>query len=183
MTGGVFLQWINIISEWMIPATFLIIILYGLIKRANVFENFVEGVNEGFRVVLGILPTFLGLIVAVGALRASGTLDLIGKLLAPMGALIKMPADLISVAITKVISSSAATGLILDILQKYGPDSLEGRMVGIMVGSTETILYTISVYFMAVKIKKTRYTLIGALLANLVGIIVSVWITYAVFGT
>ena len=92
-----------------------------------------------------------------------------------------MPAELIGVALTKMISSSAATGLVLDILATFGPDSLQGRMVGIMVGSTETILYTMSVYFMAAGVKKTRYTLAGALLANIAGILASVWLTYAVF--
>ena len=175
------MAWLSALSDWMIPAVFAGIILHGLIKKSNVFENFVVGVNEGFRVVLDILPTFLGLIVAVGAMRASGALDLLGVLLAPIGKWIRMPAELISVALTKMISSSAATGLVLDILASFGPDSLEGRMVGIMVGSTETILYTMSVYFLAVNIRKTRYTLTGALLANLAGILASVWITYLFF--
>ena len=93
----------------------------------------------------------------------------------------RMPTSLLPVALTKVVSSSAATGLILDILKTFGPDSLEGRMVGIMVGSTETILYTMSVYFMAIRVKDTRYTLSGALIANLAGIAVSVGLTYWIF--
>ena len=175
------MSWITVLSNWMIPAVFIWILLYGCIKKNNVFESFVEGVNEGFRVVLDILPTFLGLIVAVGAMRASGLLEWLSGLLAPVGHWIRMPAELIGVALTKMISSSAATGLVLDILATFGPDSLQGRMVGIMVGSTETILYTMSVYFMAAGVKKTRYTLAGALLANIVGILASVWLTYAVF--
>jgi len=172
---------INILSEWMIPAIFVGIIGYGLWKRVKVLESFVVGVNEGFRVVLDIVPTFLGLIVAVGALRASGTLDLLIRFLTPVSDIIHLPQPLLPVALTKVVSSSAATGLVLDILSVYGPDSLEGRMVGIMVGSTETILYTMSVYFMAVKIKKTRYTLSGALISNIAGIIASVFVTYWIF--
>lgn len=175
------MSWITVLSNWMIPAVFIWILLYGCIKKNNVFESFVEGVNEGFRVVLDILPTFLGLIVAVGAMRASGLLEWLSGLLAPVGHWIRMPAELIGVALTKMISSSAATGLVLDILATFGPDSLQGRMVGIMVGSTETILYTMSVYFMAAGVKKTRYTLAGALLANIAGILASVWLTYAVF--
>lgn len=175
------MSWITWISDWMIPGVFAGIILYGWIKKCNVFGSFVEGVNEGFGVVLNILPTFLGLIVAVGAMRASGALELLGTLLAPVGQWIRMPVELITIAITKVVSSSAATGLVLDILATYGPDSLQGRMTGIMVGSTETILYTMSVYFMAVNIKKTRYTLAGALVANIAGILASVWLTYLIF--
>ena len=84
-------------------------------------------------------------------------------------------------ALTKIVSSSAATGLVLDILKSYGPDSLEGRMVGIMIGSTETILYTMSVYFMSIGIQKTRYTLSGALISNIAGIAASVFLTYWIF--
>lgn len=169
------------ISDMMIPAVFVWIIVYGKCKKVKVMESFVLGVNDGFRVVLDILPTFLGLMVAVGALRASGTLDLLAKLLTPVSRVIWMPEPLLPVALTKVVSSSAATGLILDILKTYGPDSLEGRMAGIMVGSTETILYTMSVYFMAIKIKDTRYTLSGALIANLAGIAASIFLTYWIF--
>ena len=165
------------LSDWMIPAVVIWMVGYGLAKKGKVLESFIVGVNEGFQVVLDILPTFLGLIVAVGALRASGTLDLLAKWLTPVGRLIHMPEPLLPVALTKVVSSSAATGLILDILKTFGPDSLEGRMVGIMVGSTETILYTLSVYFMAIKVKDTRYTLSGALISNLAGIIASVFLT------
>ncbi len=172
---------ISILSEWMIPAVFMWIIVYGLIKKVKVMESFVVGVNEGFQVVLHILPTFLGLIVAVGALRTSGALDLLANGLTPLSQHILMPEPLLPVALTKIVSSSAATGLILDILKSYGPDSLEGRMVGIMVGSTETILYTMSVYFMAVRIKKTRYTLSGALISNIAGIAASVFLTYWIF--
>ncbi len=172
---------INILSEWMIPAVFIWIIGYGLVKKVKVLESFVIGVNEGFRVVLHILPTFLGLIVAVGALRASGTMDFLAKALTPVSNHLHVPQPLLPVAITKIVSSSAATGLILDILKSFGPDSLEGRMVGIMVGSTETILYTMSVYFMAVRIKKTRYTLSGALISNLAGIAASIFLTYWIF--
>ena len=172
---------VGILSEWMIPAVFVWIIGYGLFKKVKVMESFVVGVNEGFRVVLDILPTFLGLIVAVGALRASGTMDLLAKWLTPLSERLWMPQPLLPVALTKIVSSSAATGLILDILKNFGPDSLEGRMVGIMVGSTETILYTMSVYFMAVRIKKTRYTLSGALISNVAGIAAAIFLTYWIF--
>jgi spore maturation protein B len=168
-------------SNWMIPGVFAGILLYGCWKRCPVFDSFVSGATEGFSVVADILPTFLGLMAAVGALRASGTLDLMGQGLKPVGDLLRMPVEVITVAMTKVLSSSAATGLVLDILETYGPDSLEGRMTGIMLGSTETIFYTMSVYFMAVKIKKTRYTLAGAIVANIAGILASVWLTYRVF--
>ena len=172
---------INVLSEWMIPAIFILIIGYGLSKKIKVMESFVVGVNEGFQVVLHILPTFLGLIVAVGALRTSGALDLLVKGLTPLSRQARLPQPLLPVALTKIVSSSAATGLVLDILKSYGPDSLEGRMVGVMIGSTETILYTMSVYFMSIGTKKTRYTLSGALISNIAGIAASVFLTYWIF--
>lgn len=175
------MQVLSVLSDWMIPAVFLAILGYGLLKKVQVMQSFIEGVNEGFRVVLDILPTFMGLIVAVGAMRASGTLDWIARALEPVGTALHMPQPLIPVALTKVVSSSAATGLVLDILKTFGPDSLEGRMVGVMIGSTETILYTMSVYYMAVQVRQTRYTLSGALIANLAGIAASVFLTYRIF--
>lgn len=173
---------INMISDLMIPLIFVGIITYGLVKRVNVFESFLEGVMDGFQVVVKILPTFLGLVVAVGILRASGALELITMVLSPFSEWVHFPPSLIPIALTKFVSSSAATGLILDLFKVFGPDSLEGRMTSIMIGSTETILYTMSVYFMVIKVKDTRYTLSGAIVSNLAGIAASVVLTYILFG-
>ena len=172
---------INMISDLMIPLIFVGIITYGLAKRVNVFESFLEGVMDGFQVVVKILPTFLGLVVAVGILRASGALELITMVLSPFSEWVHFPPSLIPIALTKFVSSSA-TGLILDLFKVFGPDSLEGRMTSIMIGSTETILYTMSVYFMVIKVKDTRYTLSGAIVSNLAGIAASVVLTYILFG-
>ena len=169
------------ISDLMIPAMFLSIILYGFHKRVPMFDYFIEGAREGFSIVLTILPTVIGLMVAVGILRASGALDILVWLVAPFLRPFDFPEESLPLVLMRLVSSSAATGLLLDIFENYGPDSFMGRFVSIMMSSTETIFYTMSVYFMAVKITKTRYTLAGALLANFLGVAIALVISNAMY--
>ena len=117
----------------------------------------------------------------VGILRTSGFLDFVTNLLTPIANQIGFPPAIVPIAIMRTISASATTGLFLDLFKTYGPDSLVGRMTSVMMGCTETIFYTMSIYFMTINIKKTRYTLTVALLVTLVGIIASVILTYALF--
>lgn len=170
------------ISDWMIPSIMIAIIIYGLLKEVNVYEAFIEGATDGLIVVKDILPTLVGLMIAVGMLRASGALSGLARLFAPLISFSKFPPELIPVALMRTFSSSAATGLIIDIFKTYGPDSYIGRLVSIMFGCTETIFYTMSVYFMTVKVKKSRYTLAGALIASSVGIIAAYLLTLRFFG-
>ena len=160
------------LSEITIPLLIFCIVGYGLLNRQPVYEEFVEGAKDGFWTVIKIMPTLIGLMVAVGVLRASGLLDCIAQGLGQITAEIGF--ELFPVTIVKMFSSSAATGLLLDIYKEYGADSTLGKMASVMMSSTETIFYTMSVYFMSVKVKKTRYTLAGALLATVAGTIASV---------
>jgi spore maturation protein B len=152
------------------------IVSYGLTMRVNVYDEFVKGAKKGFGTVLKIMPTLIGLMVAVGVLRASGFLELLAHIIGEITLHIGFPAELVPLTIVKMFSSSAATGLLLDLYKQYGTDSRIGLIASVMLSSTETIFYTMSVYFMTAKIKKTRYTLAGALLATLAGIIASVWV-------
>lgn len=170
-----------IFSDMMIPMLFFVIICYGVAKKVPVFDTFVEGAKEGIKVVIEILPTLLGLMIAVGILRTSGFLGFITVILRPFADLSGIPVALLPIALMRTISASATTGLVLDLFKVYGPDSLVGRMTSIMMGCTETIFYTMTIYFVSINIKKTRYTLSGALLVTLAGIIASVIITYATF--
>lgn len=176
------MKWILMISEFMIPLVMFGIIGYGCLNRVNVYDTFVEGAKEGFKIVLHIMPTLIGLMVAVGIFRASGALELLVSIIDPITSKLNFPSPLVPVAVMRTISSSASIGLVLDIFKKYGPDSLIGRMTSIMMGCTETIFYTLSVYFLSINIKKTKYTLSGALFANIAGIVASVVITYQIFG-
>lgn len=169
------------ISDFLVPTVMLLIILYGLFKKVNVYEAFVEGALEGLKVVVTILPTLIGLMMAVGMLRTSGALNGIVVLIKPFLNFTHFPSEVIPVALMRTFSSSASTSLILDLFKNYGPDSFIGRLVSIMFGCTESIFYTMSVYFMAIKIKKTRYTLAGALLATFSGITAAYLLTCYLF--
>ena len=153
------------LSTYMIPFIIFYVVGYGLLRKEPIYESFVSGAKDGLKTVIGILPTLLGLMVAVGVLRASGFLDLLAGLLeGPLSAL-GFPSDLLPLVLVRMFSNSAATGLALDIFKSFGPDSYEGLLASLFLSSTETIFYTMSVYFVAAKVKKVRYTLAGALLA------------------
>lgn len=162
------------ISDFIVPAVILGIVMHGLSQNVNVYDEFIKGAKKGFLTVIKIMPTLIGLMVAVGILRASGFLEFIGKFIGQFTSYIGFPGELVPLTIVKMFSSSAATGLVLDIFKQYGTDSHIGLIASISMCCTETIFYTMSVYFVAAKVKKTRYTLTGALLATLAGLIASV---------
>ena len=168
------MRFLLFLSDHMIPLIIFYIIGFGALMKVNVFTAFLKGAMSGFRVVLDIGPTLIALMMAVGILRVSGGLDMIGNLLAPVTERLHFPEQLVPLALTKMVSSSAATSLLLDIFKEYGTDSTIGRVASIMMSCTETIFYTMSVYFTAASVQKSRYTLAGALCATLVGIGVSV---------
>lgn len=162
------------VSDYIMPLLFFYIIGFGLLMKVNVYDEFVKGAKKGLSTVISILPTLIGLMMGVGILRASGALDALGRLLKPAAELLHFPVELIPLSVVKMFSSSAATGLLLDIYQKYGTDSLIGRIASISMSCTETIFYTLSVYYMSAKVNKTRWTLPGALLATISGLAASV---------
>ncbi len=162
------------LSDFIIPILIFYIIAYGLAEKIPVYDEFVTGAKGGVRTVLKILPTLVGLMAAVGMLRASGFLDFAAELLGGVAELLHFPAQLIPLALVRLFSSSAATSLALDIFKEYGTDSRIGLTASIMMGCTETVFYTMSVYFLTAKVTKTRWTLPGALIATLAGIAASV---------
>lgn len=162
------------VSDIIIPLIIFFVVGYGVVSGIKVYEVFLKGAKDGLKVVVEIVPTLVGLMMAVGILRASGFFDMLGRLLGPFTELLGLPAQIIPLLIIKMFSSSAATGLVLDIFKTSGPDSYVGMLTSILMSCTETIFYTMSVYFLAAKVTKTRYTLAGALLSNLVGTVASV---------
>lgn len=170
------------ISDLLVPAVMFFIVVYGLLHKVDVFQSFIDGAKEAINVVVALLPTLVALMLGVAMLRTSGALDGIVRLLSPLVSFSNFPTEVIPIALMRTVSSSASTGLILDIFKTYGPDSFMGRLVSIMFGCTETVFYTMSVYFMTIKVKHTRYTVIGALLASLVGIICAYLLTVSLFG-
>lgn len=169
----------NVLSNFsniIIPLVIFYIVATGLANKVNVYDEFLAGAKDGMKTVAGIMPTLIGLMIAVGVLRASGFLDFLGQLLGKVFAAFSVPAPIVPVILVKMFSNSAATGLVLDIFKTYGPDSNIGFLTSLIMSSTETIFYTMSVYFLAAKVKKTHYTLPGALIATLAGIVASFWI-------
>lgn len=170
------MQFIVYISQFIIPFLIFYIIGYGLLMKVPVYDSFIKGARSGLETVVRIVPTMVGLMIATGVLRASGFLELIGTLLDGVMPEHVFPGALVPLAVLRMFSSSAATGLLLDLYKEYGTDSRIGLTASLMMCCTETIFYTMSIYFMTAGIKKTRYTLCGALLATFAGIAASVWL-------
>lgn len=162
------------LSNTMIPLLIFYIVGTGLLQKQNIYEEFIHGAEDGFHTVIKIMPTLIGLMVAVGILRASGLLDAVSSIFGNLIGDKMIPGEIIPVFVVRLFSNSAATGLVLDIFKKYGTDSMLGYITSIMMSSTETVFYTMSIYFMAVKVKKTRWTLAGAMLATVAGTVASV---------
>ena len=162
------------ISSFIIPGIMLFIVLYGIIKKQNVYDDFVTGATGGLKTVIKVMPTLIGLMVAVAVLRESGFMEVLGKLLGKVTNPIGFPGELMPVTIVKIFSSSAATGMVLDIFKEYGPDSYIGKVTSLMMSCTETVFYTMSVYYITAKVTRTRWTLAGAILTTISGTIASV---------
>lgn len=162
------------ISNLLIPMVVFYIVGYGMLKRVNLFDAFIKGAQDGIKVVVEILPTLIGLLVAIAAIRASGIFEWMGQHQSGIWDVLHFPQELVPLVIIKMISSSAATGLLLDIYKTYGTDSQIGVMASVLMSCSETILYTMAVYFAAAGVKKTRYTLTGALFATFVGVVATV---------
>ena len=168
------MKWFLIVSDLLIPMIILGILCYGILQQVAVYDVFVKGAKSGFLTVAKIIPTMVGLMVAVGILRASGLLTCLSEEIGKFTKWIGFPGELVPLTVVKMFSSSAATGLLLDIYKEFGTDSRNGLIASISMASTETIFYTLSVYYMTAKVTKTRYTLTGALLATFAGLAASV---------
>lgn len=165
---------INFLSALAIPLTIIIIILFGLKEKVKVFDVFLDGAKDGMKMVVELFPTLLGIFLAIGLLRTSGILDFIINLISPITNILGIPSQILPLAMLRPISGSASIGVAVDIMNNYGVDSLIGIITSTIMGSTETTFYTIAVYTACVKIKKIRFVLLAALLADFAGMIASV---------
>lgn len=154
---------------------------YGWLKRINVFDAFVRGAKQGFETVVQIMPFLIGMMVAIGMLRASGFFELIYQLLAPALTAIGMPADLLPLALVRPFSGSAATGVMAELIHQHGGDSFIAKSAATLMGSTETTFYVIAVYFGSVGIQRTRYAIPAGLLADFTGVVATVLICRYLF--
>lgn len=170
------------ISMYILPAAILLILGAGLVRRVKIFEAFTEGAAEGISTVVRILPSLVGIITAIGVFRASGALDAVVGLLAPAFRLLGIPAEAIPLVLMRPVSGSASLAIVSDIIRNYGPDSYAGRVACTMLGSTETVFYTLAVYYGSVGIRNIRYTLAAALIADSVSAVASAYICALIFG-
>lgn len=168
------MQVVSFLSSAAIPIIIITIIFYGLKEKQKVFDIFLDGAKDGMEIVIGLFPTLLGIFLAIGFLRNSGILDFIINIISPITNLLKIPNQILPLAMLRPISGSASMGVAVDIMQQYGVDSLIGRIASTIMGSTETTFYTIAIYTACVKVKKIRFVLVAALLADFAGMITSV---------
>lgn len=169
------------VSLLTIPLLFFLIVGYGLIRRVNVYESFIEGGKEGFGIFLKILPYIVAIFVAIGLFRVSGALDFISEQLKPLTLAIGMPPETVPVALMKPLSGSGSLGFVAEIA-KAQPDSFATKVASTMFGSTDTTFYIIALYFGSVGIRKIRHALLAGLIADVAGILAAVWVCHAVFG-
>lgn len=171
----------DLISLWALPAILLLILTMGLIKKVPLYEVFTDGAKEGFKVSVNIIPYLVAIIVAISMLRASGIIEMVGDLLAPLLAHFNVPVDVMPIMIVRSLSGSAALGVFSDIAHSLGPDNYATTLAAVMVGSSETTFYVLAVYFGAVGIAKLRYALLVGLLADLVGIVAAITVCNLMF--
>ena len=170
------------VSDYAIPAIFIIIILAAVLKKVKAYDLFIDGAKDGIETVLKIIPSLVGLLVAVGVFKASGALDLLILLLRPVIDLLGMPPEVAPLALLRPISGSASFAFVTEIIKAFGPDTYEGRVAATMMGSTETIFYTLAVYYGSVGVKNIRYTLVAAIMADIISVIASLWACRFIFG-
>ena len=171
----------NQLSNGMFLAFVVGIPLYGAFKKTNVFDVFVDGAKQGFDTSVGLIPYLIAMMVAVGMLRASGFFDLLNNAIAPLLDAIGMPSELLPLALIRPFSGSASTSVMAELIHAHGGDSFIAKTAATMMGSTETTFYVIAVYFGAVSIKRTRHAIPAGLLADLAGVIATVFICRYLF--
>lgn len=173
---------LELVSLWIIPLIILIVLFAGIIKKLPVYELFVDGAKDGAKVGFNIFPYLLAIIVAISMLRASGFIEFLGLYLEKFLSLFHVPVDVLPVMIVRSLSGSAVLGVLGDIASSCGVDSYTTRLAAIMTGSSETTLYVLAVYFGSIGIRKYRYALLTGLLADFIGIVMAVLVTYWFFG-
>lgn len=156
----------NSISMYFIPAVILTILGAALVKKVPIFQDFISGAKEGAKSCVSILPSLIGLITAVSMLKASGALDMFSAAMAPVAGFLKIPREVIPLALLRPVSGGGSIALLENLIKSCGPDSTAGRIAAVMAGATETTFYTITVYFGAIGVKKTGYALPAALAAD-----------------
>lgn len=167
---------IETISLYILPVMILTILCTAMVKKVPVYEEFIEGAKDGFKVAISIIPYLVAIIVAVSMFKASGILEFAKQFANNI-----IPPDIIPIIFTRSLSGSATLGLFSDIVKEFGPDSYIAKLAAIMVGSSETTFYVLAVYFGSIGIKKYRYALLTGIIADITGIVLAIWVSRLFF--
>ena len=173
---------INIISRYALPLFISVILIYGHMKGVDVYSTFIEGAKDGLTTAIRIMPYLVAMFVAIAMFRTSGAMDIFIFTLTPLAKAVGIPTEVLPLIIMRPISGMASLGILAELFNTYGADSLVGRVASTAMGSSETIFYTLSIYFGSVGIKDIRYTLIAALIAEITDFLVAVAICTFMFG-
>ncbi len=171
----------NQFSNWMFLAFVVGIPFYGVIKKINVFDAFIDGAKKGFETTISLIPYLIAIMVAVGMLRASGFFELLQQWLGPLLNTLGMPTELLPLALIRPFSGSAASGMMAELIHDHGGDSFLAKTAATMMGSTETTFYVIAVYFGAVNIRRTRHAIPAGLIADAAGVIAAICVCRYLF--
>ncbi len=169
------------IADWTVPILLIGIPIFGLIRGVKIYEVFVDGAKEGFEIAVKIMPYLVAILVAIGIFRDVQAMQIFIDLLSPITNAIKLPAELLPLAIIRPLTGGGASGVMNSILIDQGPDSYQGFLASVMMGSTETTFYVLAVYFGAVNIKKTRHAVAAGIVGDLAGLLAATWLTYLFF--
>jgi len=172
------IEWLSILA---IPAIILIFLGFGYVKKVKVYEKFVEGAKEGFNVGVRIIPYLVAMLAAIAMFRASGAMEVLTDLVKPITNIIGMPSEVLPMVLMRPLSGSGSLGVMTELMNNFGVDSLIGFISSTMYGSTETTFYVVAVYFGAINVYKTRYAIPAGLLADAAGLITAILVCRALF--
>lgn len=175
------MQVITYISAAFVPLFIALVVIHGISKKVDVYESFVKGARQGFSTVVRILPYVVGFVFAIQIFTASGCFDYISAALSPVLKPMGIPPEVLPLALMQPFSGSASIAMLTSLLSRYGPDSFIGRAASTMMGSSETIFYTVSLYYGSVGVKKTRYTVPAAIISAVAGLIASILVCRLMF--
>ena len=167
---------LNTLSLYIIPFIIAVILIYAMYKKAPAYEAFVEGAKDGFTIAVKIIPYLIAIMVAIAAFRASGAIDILQNVLAPLLNYFKIPAETLIIMITRSLSGSATLGVLADIVNQSGANSYAAKLAAVITGSSETTFYVAAVYFGSIGIKKFRHALLAGILADIAGLIAAIFV-------
>lgn len=172
---------LNTISNLIIPLMVLLIVIYGLYKNNNIYDSFTEGAKESIPMILSMFTSLLGMMLGINIFLKSGFLNFLLNFIKPIFEMLKIPVEILPMALMRPISGSSALAILNNIMSNFGPDSLIGIMASCIQGSTDTTFYVLTLYFGSIGIKKIRYSLKVGLLADFIGIVTSIIVVKILF--